>query len=78
MERFTEQARKILVRAEREARSFNYDYIGTEHLPLRLVRELSDVLARVLPNVDLGERRCEVVRMLGSTRSETGFTVRGG
>lgn len=78
MERFTEQARKIIVRTEREARSLNHNYIGPEYLLLVLVRELDDVLVRVLPNVDLGELRCEVVRMLGSSRGEAGLTVGGG
>ncbi len=37
--RFTERARKVIVYAKEEARRFNHDYIGTEHLLLGLVRE---------------------------------------
>ena len=33
-ERFTERFHKVVVLAQDEARRFNHDYIGTEHLPL--------------------------------------------
>ena len=35
-ERFTERARKVVVLAQDEARHFNHNYIGTEHLLLGL------------------------------------------
>jgi len=38
-EKFTERARKVLALAQEEARRFNHNYIGTEHLLLGLVRE---------------------------------------
>jgi hypothetical protein len=38
-ERFMERARKVVVLAQEEARSFGYAYIGTEHFLLGLVRE---------------------------------------
>ena len=38
-ERFTERARKVVVLAQEEARHFNHNYIGTEHLLLGLLRE---------------------------------------
>lgn len=37
-ERFTDDARRLVVQAQEEARSLNHDYIGTEHLLLALVR----------------------------------------
>jgi ATP-dependent Clp protease ATP-binding subunit ClpC len=33
-ERLTERARKVVVLAQEEARHFNHNYIGTEHLLL--------------------------------------------
>jgi ATP-dependent Clp protease ATP-binding subunit ClpC len=38
-ERFTERARKVVVLAQVEARHFNHNYIGTEHLLLGLLLE---------------------------------------
>ena len=46
--RFTERARKVIVYAKEEARRFNHDYIGTEHLLLGLVREGEGVAAAVV------------------------------
>ena len=40
-ERFTEKARRVVVYAQEEARMLNQNYIGTEHLLLGLIRELS-------------------------------------
>ena len=37
--RFTERARKVILLAKEEAKRFNHDYIGTEHILLGLVRE---------------------------------------
>jgi hypothetical protein len=50
---YTEQAARILARAEQEARRFNHEYIGTEHLLLGLVQEGSGVIASVLTNLDI-------------------------
>ncbi|MDD5005264.1 MAG: ATP-dependent Clp protease ATP-binding subunit [Candidatus Omnitrophica bacterium] len=51
--RFTERARKVIVLAKEEARRFNHDYIGTEHLLLGLVREGEGVAAAVLQKMGL-------------------------
>ena len=51
--RFTERARKVIVLAKEEARRFNHDYIGTEHLLLGLIREGEGVAAAVLQKMDL-------------------------
>jgi ATP-dependent Clp protease ATP-binding subunit ClpC len=38
-QRFTDRARRVVVRAQDEARTLNHDYIGTEHLLLGLIHE---------------------------------------
>lgn len=38
-ERFTDQARQVIVLAQEEARNFKHPYIGTEHILLGLLRE---------------------------------------
>ena len=51
--RFTERARKIIILAKEEARRFNHDYIGTEHMLLGLIREGEGVAAAVLQKMDV-------------------------
>jgi ATP-dependent Clp protease ATP-binding subunit ClpC len=51
--RFTERARKVIVLAKEEARRFNHDYIGTEHLLLGLIHEGEGVAAAVLQKLGL-------------------------
>jgi ATP-dependent Clp protease ATP-binding subunit ClpC len=51
--RFTERARKVIILAKEEARRFNHDYIGTEHLLLGLIREGEGVAAAVLQKIGL-------------------------
>ncbi len=64
--RFTERARKVIVFAKEEARRFNHDYIGTEHLLLGLIREGEGVAASVLQKlgVDLESIRIEVEKLV--------------
>jgi ATP-dependent Clp protease ATP-binding subunit ClpC len=38
-ERFTDRARRVVVRAQEEARTLGHSYIGTEHVLLGLTRE---------------------------------------
>ncbi len=52
-ERFTERARKVVVLAQEEARHFNHNYIGTEHLLLGLTNETEGVAVRVLRNLEV-------------------------
>ncbi len=47
-ERFTERARRVVVLAQDEARRFNHNYIGTEHLLLGSLREEEGVGAPAL------------------------------
>lgn len=81
--RFTERARKVLVLAKEEARRFNHDYIGTEHILLGLIREGEGVACAVLQNlsVDLERLRIEIEKLVtsGSVASVLGdipFTPR--
>lgn len=81
--RFTERARKVLVLAKEEARRFNHDYIGTEHILLGLIREGEGVACAVLQNlgVDLERLRIEIEKLIspGSSASVLGdipFTPR--
>ncbi len=64
--RFTERARKVIVYAKEEARRFNHDYIGTEHLLLGLIREGEGVASAVLQKLglDLETIRIEVEKLV--------------
>ena len=81
--RFTERARKVLLLAKEQARRFNHDYIGTEHILLALVSEREGVAAAVLQNLglDLDTIKQEVEKVLhpgGQTQvlGELPFTPR--
>ena len=73
-ERFTERARKVVVLAQEEARTFNHNYIGTEHLLLGLLREDEGVAAQALSslNVTLDEVREQVESIVGYGEEGTG------
>jgi ATP-dependent Clp protease ATP-binding subunit ClpC len=47
-ERFTDRARRVIVFAQEEARSFEHSYIGTEHLLLGLCKEHEGVAAQAM------------------------------
>ena len=53
-EKFSERARRVLTLAQEEAKHFNHNYIGTEHILLGLVREEEGVGAKVLANLGVG------------------------
>jgi ATP-dependent Clp protease ATP-binding subunit ClpC len=65
-ERFTERARKVIMLAKEEAKRFNHDYIGTEHILLGLIKEGQGVAAAVLQNMGLSLRkiRLEVEKLV--------------
>ncbi len=67
-DRFTDRARKVMALAREEARRFNHEYIGTEHILLGLVKEGSGVAANVLQNLDieLKKVRLEVEKIVQS------------
>ncbi|MFA4984464.1 MAG: ATP-dependent Clp protease ATP-binding subunit [Candidatus Omnitrophota bacterium] len=64
--RFTERARKVIILAKEEARRFNHDYIGTEHILLGLIREGEGVAATVLQKmgVSLEKIRLEIEKLV--------------
>jgi ATP-dependent Clp protease ATP-binding subunit ClpC len=66
-EKFSERARRVLTLAQEEAKHFNHNYIGTEHILLGLVREEEGVGAKVLANlgVSLSKARSAVEFIIG-------------
>ncbi len=72
-ERFTERARKVVVRAQDEARFLKQNYIGTEHLLLGLIGEKEGIAARVLQslNISLDDIRIAVKDSVTEGSSET-------
>jgi ATP-dependent Clp protease ATP-binding subunit ClpA len=66
-ERFTDQARRVVVLAQEESRLLLHNYIGTEHLLLGLVRVDEGLGAQVLRSFDvsLESVRAGVERIIG-------------
>ncbi len=66
-EKFSERARRVLSLAQEEAKRFNHNYIGTEHILLGLARETDGVAARVLNSlgVELSKIRSAVEFIIG-------------
>jgi len=73
-ERFTEQARQVVVLAQEEARLMRHAHIGTEHLLVALARVDDDVATPLLAGHGLsGESaRAEVVAIEGVGNAEPG------
>jgi ATP-dependent Clp protease ATP-binding subunit ClpC len=66
-ERFTDQARSVVVMAQEEARLLSHNYIGTEHLLLALLGQRDGVAADVLADqgVSLERTRQAVLDIVG-------------
>src|SRR4051812_39980465 len=66
-EQFTDQARRVVVLAQHEARMLNHNYIGTEHLLLGLVDEGGGVAAKALESlgISLEDVRLQVEETIG-------------
>lgn len=66
-ERFMNEARRVVVLSQEEARRLNYNYIGTEHLLLGLIHEPGTVAARALEaaGIDLEHLRVQVEQVIG-------------
>ena len=81
-ERFTEQARQMVVLAQEEARLLKHNYIGTEHLLLGLLRDEGGPAGRVLESLGVTSSRvrAQVVQIVGSgeevTSGQIPFTPR--
>jgi ATP-dependent Clp protease ATP-binding subunit ClpC len=58
-DRFTDPARRVVVLAQEEARMFNHNYIGTEHILLGLIHEGDGLAATALTGLGIN---LEVVR----------------
>jgi ATP-dependent Clp protease ATP-binding subunit ClpC len=72
-ERFTERARKVVVRAQDEARFLKQNYIGTEHLLLGLIDEKEGIASKVLSslNIPLESIRASVMDAVTKGSSES-------
>jgi ATP-dependent Clp protease ATP-binding subunit ClpC len=54
---YTPRVKKVLALANKEAKSLNHSYVGTEHILLGLLREGEGVAARVLQSLDVDIQR---------------------
>lgn len=55
-EKFTDRARTVMTLAQQEAKRFNHEYIGTEHLLLGVCKEGGGIAAIVLKNLNVGSQ----------------------
>ena len=54
-ERFTDRARRVVVRAQEETRRLDHDHVGTEHLLLGVTHEsIGGLAAKVLESLGIG------------------------
>jgi hypothetical protein len=62
----TSQSRKVVALANEAARSFNHEYVGTEHILLGLIEERSSGIAEVLDTfkIDADKIRAEVEHLV--------------
>ncbi|WP_147942562.1 hypothetical protein OHB01_04620 [Microbispora hainanensis] len=67
LERFTNDARQIVVHAEEQARELRHGQVGTEHLLLGLLSRPETLSARLLTarGITYERARAEIVRILG-------------
>jgi ATP-dependent Clp protease ATP-binding subunit ClpA len=70
-ERFSEQARQVVVQAEAEARAFAHPWLGTEHLLLGVLAQPDTRAAGVL--IDLGVSSGRVRAVLAALVGRGGF-----
>jgi ATP-dependent Clp protease ATP-binding subunit ClpC len=66
-ERFTDQARRVVVLAQEEARTLGHGYIGTEHILLGLLSEGAGIAAQALGSLEitLEAAREQIAEILG-------------
>ena len=66
-ERFDQRARRVVVRAQEEARMLNHDYIGTEHILLGLIDVGEGIAAKALESlgISLDAVRQQVEEVIG-------------
>jgi len=65
-QRFSDQARRVVVLAQEEARMLSHNSIGTEHILLGLIRVGDSVAAQVLvrTGTDLSRVRARVIQLI--------------
>ncbi|MDY7086470.1 MAG: Clp protease N-terminal domain-containing protein [Actinomycetota bacterium] len=68
-ERFTADARAVVVSAQDEARSLHHDHIGTEHILLTLLADPRGPVARST-GLDADSVRAEILRRIGGHSSD--------
>ena len=73
-ERFTREARAVVVRAAQDGRRVGSDHVGTEHLLLGLLAPEAGSTSRLLADVGLGPERAEAAVRRLSSASESFFT----
>jgi ATP-dependent Clp protease ATP-binding subunit ClpC len=73
-ERFTDQARRVVVLAQEEARLLGHGYIGTEHVLLGLLAEGDGLAAQALAalEVSLDAAREQVAEIIGKGSGQPG------
>jgi len=66
-ERFTEEAREVVVAAQEEARVLRHNYVGGEHFLIALAREREGLAARALASlgVNVDDARAQVAETVG-------------
>jgi ATP-dependent Clp protease ATP-binding subunit ClpC len=76
-ERYTEQARQVVVLAQEEARLMRHGHIGTEHLLVALARVGDGVASPMLADHGLSaeKARAEVVAIIGVGTAEGGGAI---
>ena len=72
VERFTDQARDVVIRAREQARLLKHDHVGTEHLLLGLIAEQDGLAARALTALDvrLDAVREQIVQIIGAGKQQ--------
>src|SRR5215470_14815318 len=67
-ERFTDQARQVVVQAQEEARTLGHNYIGTEHILLGLLGEPGGLAAQALSSLEISRdaAREQIVEIVGT------------
>ena len=70
-ERFTEEARQVVVLAQEEARGLGHNYIGTEHILLGLLAQPETIAGRELiaAGVTRDEARTRIIEIVSSQQA---------
>ena len=76
-ERFTEQAIKVIMLSQEEARRLGHNFVGTEQLLLGLIGEETGIAAKVLKSfsVNLENARVEAEKIIGRGSGNVGVEI---